>query len=79
MERYTFADPAVRAKMAGFTLLKADVTANTPEDKALLARFGLYGPPGIIFFVPGGKEIAGLRVVGFQEAASFLRTLEKAG
>ena len=79
MERYTFADPAVRAKMAGFTLLKADVTANTPKDKALLARFGLYGPPGIIFFAPGGKEIAGLRVVGFQEAASFLRNLEKAG
>jgi thioredoxin:protein disulfide reductase len=79
MERYTFADPAVRGKMAGFTLLKADVTANTPEDKALLARFGLYGPPGIIFFAPGGKEIAGLRVVGFQEAASFLRALEKAG
>jgi len=79
MERYTFADPAVRAKMAGFTLLKADVTANTPDDKALLARFGLYGPPGIIFFAPGGKEIAGLRVVGFQEAARFLRTLEKAG
>ncbi len=79
MERYTFADPAVRAKMVGFTLLKADVTANTPDDKALLARFGLYGPPGIIFFAPGGKEIAGLRVVGFQEAVSFLRTLEKAG
>ena len=77
MERYTFADPAVRAKMAGFTLLKADVTANTPEDKALLARFGLYGPPGIIFFAPGGKEIAGLRVVGFQEAADFLKQLQR--
>ena len=41
MERYTFADPAVRAKMAGFTLLKADVTANTPDDKALLAEDAL--------------------------------------
>ena len=79
MERYTFADPAVQARLAGFALLKADVTANSPEDKALLARFGLFGPPGIVFFAPGGKEIAGLRVVGFQEAASFLRTLEKAG
>jgi len=78
MERYTFADPAVREKMAGFTLLKADVTANTPEDKALLARFGLYGPPGIIFFAPGGKEIAGLRVVGFQEAALFVKQLARA-
>ena len=77
MERYTFADPAVRAKLAGFTLLKADVTANTPEDKALLARFGLYGPPGIIFFAPGGKEIAGLRVVGFQEAGDFLKQLQR--
>ena len=79
MERYTFADPAVRAKMAGFTLLKADVTANTPEDKALLARFGLFGPPGIIFFAPDGKEIAGLRVVGFQEAGDFLKQLARAG
>ena len=78
MERYTFADPAVQAKLAGFTLLKADVTGNTPEDKALLTRFGLFGPPGIIFFAPGGKEVAGLRVVGYQEAATFLRALDKA-
>ena len=77
MERFTFADPAVQAKLAGFTLLKADVTENTPEDKALLARFGLFGPPGIIFFAPGGKEVPGVRVVGYQEAASFLRTLDK--
>jgi thiol:disulfide interchange protein DsbD len=77
MERYTFADPAVQAKLAGFTLLKADVTQNTPEDKALLTRFGLFGPPGIIFFAPDGKEVPGIRVVGYQEAASFLRTLDK--
>jgi thiol:disulfide interchange protein DsbD len=77
MERYTFADPAVQAKLAGFTLLKADVTGNTPEDKALLARFGLFGPPGIIFFAPDGKEVPSIRVVGYQEAASFLRTLDK--
>ncbi len=78
MERFTFADPAVQAKLAGFTLLKADVTANTPEDKALLARFGLFGPPGIIFFSPGGKEIAGLRVIGYQKAAIFMKQLERA-
>jgi thiol:disulfide interchange protein DsbD len=78
MERFTFADPAVQAKLAGFTLLKADVTANTPEDKALLARFGLFGPPGIIFFSPGGKEIAGLRVIGYQKAAVFMKQLERA-
>ena len=79
MERYTFADPAVREKLAGFILLKADVTANSLDDKALLARFGLFGPPGIVFFTPGGKEVQGLRVVGFQEATTFLLTLDKAG
>ncbi|MDD2663222.1 MAG: protein-disulfide reductase DsbD [Dechloromonas sp.] len=78
MEKFTFADPAVRARLAGFTLLKADVTANGADDKALLARFGLFGPPGIIFFDPRGKEIAGVRVVGYQDAASFLRSLDRA-
>jgi len=76
MEKFTFADPAVQAKLAGFTLLKADVTHNTAEDKALLARFGLFGPPGIIFFNAEGQEIAGRRVVGYQNAAKFLTTLD---
>ncbi|MDD2884028.1 MAG: protein-disulfide reductase DsbD [Dechloromonas sp.] len=76
MEKFTFADPAVQAKLAGFTLLKADVTHNTAEDKALLARFGLFGPPGIIFFNAEGQEIAGRRIVGYQNAAKFLTTLD---
>ena len=77
MEKYTFSDPAVRDKLAGFTLLKADVTANSAEDKALLARFQLFGPPGIIFFAADGRQIDELRIVGFQNAASFLRNLER--
>ena len=76
MEKFTFADPAVRAKLAGFTLLKADVTANTDDDKALLARFGLFGPPGIIFFA-NGQEVKGVRIVGFQEAPVFLDSLRR--
>lgn len=75
MERFTFADPKVQAKLAGFTLLKADVTANSTDDKALLARFGLFGPPGIIFFDAKGQEIKNVRVVGFQEAGKFLQSL----
>lgn len=74
MERFTFSDPAVAARMAEFQLLKADVTANSAEDKALLARFGLFGPPGILFFHQG-QEIGGLRIVGFMEAKSFLGSL----
>ncbi|MDX9995605.1 MAG: thioredoxin family protein, partial [Rhodocyclaceae bacterium] len=77
MEKFTFADPLVAAKMAQFTLLKADVTANNEDDKALLKRFGLFGPPGIIFF-RDGQEVTGLRVVGYQPANQFLPTLEKA-
>ncbi len=78
MEKFTFADPAVAAKMQQFTLLKADVTANNEDDKALLKRFGLFGPPGIIFFDGKGQEIAGLRVVGFMPAAKFSAVLDQA-
>ena len=78
MEKFTFSDPRVAAKMQQFTLLKADVTANTAEDKALLKRFGLFGPPGIIFHDRSGQEVAGLRVVGYQPAPQFLGILEKA-
>ena len=77
MEKFTFADPQVAAKMREFTLLKADVTANNEDDKALLKRFGLFGPPGIIFF-KDGKENTDLRVVGYQPATQFLGVLEKA-
>jgi thiol:disulfide interchange protein DsbD len=76
MERFTFSDGAVRRRLDGFVLLKADVTANTAEDKALLKRFSLFGPPGIIFFDGQGREIKGLRVIGFQAATRFAATLD---
>jgi thiol:disulfide interchange protein DsbD len=78
METFTFTDARVRAKMEQMLLLRADVTANTSEDKALLKRFSLFGPPGIIFFDRQGREIEGLRVVGYQSADAFLPTLDRA-
>jgi len=78
MERYTFSDPRVRAKMDDMLLLRADVTANNERHKLLLKRFSLFGPPGIIFFDAQGREIQGLRVVGYQDAERFLKTLEVA-
>jgi len=78
MEAFTFSDARVKAKMRGMLLLQADVTANTPEHKALLKRFSLFGPPGIIFFDAQGREIHGLRVIGYQDAERFLQTLERA-
>ncbi|HRD90597.1 MAG TPA: protein-disulfide reductase DsbD [Accumulibacter sp.] len=77
MERFTFADPRVQAKLAGWTLLQADVTANSAADQALLQRFKLYGPPGIIFFDRHGREVSGIRVVGFQSADEFLGLLAR--
>jgi len=79
MERFTFSDPAVQAKLGGATLLKADVTRNSADDRALLKRFGLFGPPGTIFFDAQGREIAGTRVIGFQSRGRFLETLHEAG
>jgi thiol:disulfide interchange protein DsbD len=77
MERFTFADTKVAARMKQMVLLQADVTANSDADKALLKRFGLFGPPGIIFWSGAGVELADLRVVGFQNADTFLPTLER--
>jgi thiol:disulfide interchange protein DsbD len=77
MERFTFSDEKVRALMGQFVLLKADVTANDAEHKVLLKRFSLFGPPGIIFFDRDGREIPGLRVIGFQNAERFAAVLER--
>jgi len=55
------------------------VTANNVEDRALLRRFRLFGPPGMIFFDAEGREIGAARTVGFQKASKFLETLGTAG
>ncbi|SAL49200.1 protein-disulfide reductase [Caballeronia sordidicola] len=75
MEHLTFTDPQVRARLAQLNLLRADVTANNADDQALLKRFKLFGPPGIIFFDAQGNEVA--RVVGYESADKFLRSLDK--
>jgi len=77
MEKLTFVDPQVQAKLANTVLLQVDVTANDAADKAMLKRFGLFGPPGIIFFDKSGREIADSRVIGYQNAGKFLVSLEK--
>ena len=77
MEKLTFVDPAVQAKLANTVLLQVDVTANDAHDKAMLKRFGLFGPPGIILFDANGAEIPDSRVIGYQNASKFLASLQK--
>jgi thiol:disulfide interchange protein DsbD len=79
MERFTFSDPTVAQMMSSALLLKVDVTANNHDDRELLKRFHLFGPPGTIFFDAQGRELDGLRVIGFQNAERFTRTLRAAG
>jgi len=72
MEQFTFSDSAVQKSLKNAILLQADVTDNTGEDLALLKRFNLFGPPGIIFFNRSGQEIKSIKVIGYEEATKFL-------
>jgi thiol:disulfide interchange protein DsbD len=78
MERDTFGDADVRARLDHMIRLQADVTDNLEAHKLLLKRFSLFGPPGIIFFDGKGHELRSLRVVGFQGPEPFTRTLDYA-
>ncbi|NNF51242.1 MAG: protein-disulfide reductase DsbD [Gammaproteobacteria bacterium] len=71
MEKYTFTDKDVQNALEGVLVLQADVTANDGDDKALLNRFGIYGPPTIAFFDPAGRELEGYRIAGFMPADEF--------
>jgi len=73
MENTTFRDPATRQALAGVVLLRADVTGNTPSDKALMHRFGLIGPPAILFFGRDGRERRPYRLVGYRSPEEFRR------
>lgn len=75
MEKLTFSDSSIQAKFASMLLLQADVTANNFDDKAMLKRFNLFGPPGIIFFDKQGREIQGGRVIGYQNTEKFAQSL----
>ncbi|MFA5664901.1 protein-disulfide reductase DsbD domain-containing protein [Castellaniella sp.] len=76
MEKFTFSDARVAARMGDFLLLQADVTRMTADDKALLARFDLFGPPGILFFDGRGQYRPDARVIGFKNADEFLWVLD---
>jgi thioredoxin:protein disulfide reductase len=77
MEKLTFSDKRVRAELDQMLLIQADVTANDADDKALLKKYGLFGPPGILFFNASGEEMRDQRIIGFQSAQKFLENIKK--
>ena len=79
MEAFTFTDDAVRKRLANMTLLRVDVTANSADDKALMRKYGLFGPPALLFFSPAGEELGQARVIGFQNAKAFGEHLDRVG
>ena len=78
MEASTFRDPVVRQALAGAVLLRADVTANDANAKALLKRFGIYGPPTIAFYGRDGRERSRYRVVGYMSGTEFAAAVRAA-
>ncbi|MGH8078294.1 MAG: thioredoxin family protein, partial [Lysobacter sp.] len=77
MEKYTFPEPAVRNALAGYVLLKADVTANDDVDQALMQRLGIIGPPATLFYV-NGVERRPSRLFGFEKPAKFAERADRA-
>ena len=78
MEEYTFTDANVQEALSNTVLLQADVTKNDEQDKELLQRFGVFGPPTIIFFGTDGQQRHGYEVVGFMKAKAFTDHVNKA-
>ncbi|MFA6740721.1 MAG: protein-disulfide reductase DsbD [Arcobacteraceae bacterium] len=76
-EEITFKDEEVMKKLQNFTLLKADVTANSDEDKALQKMFGVVGPPALIFWDKDKKEINSSKIIGYKNPKEFLEILNK--
>lgn len=78
MEHNTFSDPTVIAGLKPFVLLQADVTANNADDKALFKRFGVLGPPTIVFFNAQGDEQKAQQVVGYEPPQTFMKHIDAA-
>ncbi|MGZ0019855.1 protein-disulfide reductase DsbD [Nitrosomonas sp. wSCUT-2] len=75
MDRFTFSDTKVQARLKDVVLLEVDVTDGTPDDTALLKRFKLFGPPGILFIDRQGRDVPDIKVIGFLNHNDFLTVL----
>ena len=77
LDEITFKDPEVIKKLQNFTLLKVDVTENSDDDKALQKKFGIVGPPALIFWDINKQEVKSAKIVGYKNPKEFLEILNK--
>ena len=77
LDEITFKDTEVIKKLQNFTLLKADVTQNSDDDKALQKKFGIVGPPALIFWDINKQEVKSAKIVGYKNPKEFLEILDK--
>ena len=77
LEGITFKDQAVIAKLKTFTLLKADVTKNTQDDKDMQKEYGIFGPPGLIFWNTDNQEVKASKIIGYKNPKEFLEIVNK--
>jgi len=77
LEHITYADPKVQEFLAGYTLLKVDVSNNTAEDQAIMKRFNVFGPPALIFWDKDGKEEKSKKIIGYKGPKEFLDIVTK--
>ncbi|WP_257219964.1 protein-disulfide reductase DsbD [Pseudomonas syringae] len=78
IEHEVLPDPGVVARLAGYSLIRFDMTDSNAEQRALLDRYKLFGPPALLFFAKNGEELQNVRVVGEIDAAGLIERLNRA-
>ncbi|MBX8576463.1 protein-disulfide reductase DsbD [Pseudomonas cichorii] len=78
IEHEVLPDPGVVEKLAGYSLIRFDMTDSNAEQRALLDRYKLFGPPALFFFSKSGEELENVRVIGEIDAPAFIEHINRA-
>lgn len=77
IDRTVLGDRDVQARLAGFNLVKLDVTENRASQRAMMESLRVVGPPTMIFVDPQGREASGTRLIGDVTTASLMRSADE--
>ena len=77
LERETFTNEALISLFAEINTIKADVSHNNEKDKALMSKYGIFGPPTMLIFNISGEEQKSFRKIGVTKAEELLNDLNR--